>query len=133
MLIILPQTWLVIIPGNFLVDSAVLIIAMHVLKLTDKKRFYLKHILLVFVFGFLSDLLGALSILLLMFFELGGPMGDSPLITVPGLLIAAGSIFVLNYFVTFRKCEKALKLRLALTFAIATAPYTFLIPSAWIY
>ena len=49
------------------------------------------------------------------------------------MLVSAALIFVFNYFVTFRREEKAIRLRLALTFAIVTAPYTFLVPSGWLY
>jgi hypothetical protein len=52
---------------------------------------------------------------------------------VPGVLIAAALIFVFNYYITFRKDEKSLRMRLSLIFAIATAPYTFLIPSSLLY
>ena len=132
-LMLLPQLWLIILPGNFLIDSLVLIISMYALKLTEKKAFYKQHILKIFLFGMLSDIIGAAYLFLMAFvFELG-IMGDELYLTGPALLIAAGMIFVLNYFVTFKKEEKPLRLRLALTFAIVTAPYTFLIPSRWIY
>jgi hypothetical protein len=42
-------------------------------------------------------------------------------------------IFVFNYFFTFKKLDKMLKMKLSVIFAVVTAPYTFLIPSAWLY
>ena len=60
-------------------------------------------------------------------------MGDEPYLTVPALLISAALIFVLNYFVTFRKIDRKTRLTLSLIFAIVTAPYTFLVPSSWLY
>ena len=132
-LMLLPQLWLVILPGNFLIDSLVLIISMYALKTPEKKVFYKQHILKIFLFGMLSDIIGAAYLFLMAFvFELG-IMGDELYLTGPALLLAAGMIFVLNYFVTFKKEEAPLRLRLALIFAIVTAPYTFLIPSSWIY
>lgn len=133
MLLTLPLAWHIVIPGNFLIDSLVLFIAIYVLKLEDKWRFYRRHILPVFFFGFLADILAALPMWAGVYLELGGTYGDSPLITIPGMAVAAGLIYVFNYFISFRKCEKALRKKLALTFAIATAPYTFLIPSTWVY
>ena len=62
-----------------------------------------------------------------------GTMGDGVYLTIPAVVISAVCIFLLNYFVTFRKQDKALRKKLALTFAIATAPYTFMIPTGWIY
>ncbi|MBQ4581148.1 MAG: hypothetical protein IJA83_10860 [Clostridia bacterium] len=133
MLMLFPQIWLIVLPGNFLIDSLVLVIAMHVLKIEQRKAFYKRHILPVFGFGLLADAIGSAYMLLMAFvFELGR-MGDEPYITVPALLISAVMIFLLNYFVTFRRLDKFLRLRLALTFALATAPYTFLVPSSWLY
>lgn len=133
MLVTLPVVWYLVIPGNFIIDSLVLLVAMKVLNMEDRKGFYKTHILPVFGFGFLADILAAVPMWLGMYLELGGAYGDSLLLTVPGVLIAGVLIFVFNYFISFRKCEKPLRRKLALIFAIATAPYTFLIPSRWLY
>lgn len=135
MLVTLPYLWYLVIPGNFVIDSLVLIIAMKVLKMEERMTFYRKHILPVFCFGFLADILAAAAMWGSVFLweDLMGPYGDSPLLTVPGVLVAAALIYVFNYFISFRKCEKPLRRKLALTFAIATAPYTFLIPSRMLY
>lgn len=132
MLMLFPQMWLIVLPGNFLIDSLVLLISLHVLKITDKKRWYKGHILKIFGFGLLADVIGAGYMLLAFVFGLGR-MGDEPYITLPALVISAVLIFVLNYYATFRKADSRTRLRLALTFAVATAPYTFLIPSSWLY
>jgi hypothetical protein len=134
MLLMFPAAWIAVIPGNFLIDSLVLILSMIALKMSDRKRFYWKHILQIFLLGFLSDIIAAgIMLLLCSKFEIGGNFADGPLLTVPGVLIAAALIFVFNYYITFRKDEKSLRMRLSLIFAIATAPYTFLIPSSLLY
>lgn len=133
MLVTMPYIWYLVIPGNFIIDSLVLVIAMKVLKLEKRMEFYKKHILKVFLLGFLADLLAAVPMWVMVYLDMGGTYGDSPLLTVPGLLIAMGLLYVFNYFVSFKDCEPGLRKKLALTFAIATAPYTFLIPSKWIY
>ena len=133
MLLLLPQLWLIVFPVNFIVDSIVLIISTFALKISCKKQFYKRRIFLVFGFGMLSDIIGSLYMLLLgLVFELG-VMGDEFYLTIPALLISAVLIFLFNYLVTFKKDEKALRFKLSLIFAIATAPYTFLIPSSWLY
>ena len=133
MLLLFPQMWAIVLPGNFIIDSLVLIISMFALKMTEKKRFYKRHTFQIWGFGMLSDIVGAAYMFLLMWaFEVGS-MGDELYLTIPALIISAALIFVLNYFVTFRKSDKVLRLKLALTFAIVTAPYTFLIPSSWLY
>ena len=132
-LMLIPTVWLIVLPGNFLIDSLVLVTAMFALKIGEKKSFYKKHILKLYCFGLLSDLVGSAFLFVMAFvFELG-VYGDEWYMTVPAVLIAAGCIFLLNYYVTFRRSEQPVRVRLALTFAIATAPYTFLIPSSWLY
>lgn len=60
-------------------------------------------------------------------------LGDELYLTIPGLLIAIALIFVFNYYITFRKLQKSSRFKLALMFAVITAPYTFLVPSSWLY
>ena len=133
MLLLFPQMWLIVLPGNFIIDSLVLLISMAVLKIADKKQWYKKHILKIYAFGLLADIIGSAYMLLMMVgFELGR-MGDELYLTIPALAISAVLIFVFNYLITFRKADKVLRLKFALTFAIVTAPYTFLIPSSWLY
>lgn len=133
MLLMFPVTWFVVIPGNFLIDSLVLVISMKVLKLADKKQWYKQYILKIFVFGMLSDIIGAAYMLLMVAVFEVGRMGDELYLTIPGLIISAVMIFVFNYFVTFKKIDKSLRYKLSLIFAVVTAPYTFLVPSSWLY
>ncbi len=133
MLMLFPTVWLIVLPGNFLIDSLVLFIALRWLGIDEKKLWYKRHILKIFTFGMLSDLVGAAYMLLMMTrFDVGN-MGDELYLTLPAILLAATLVFLSNYYITFRKVEKPLRLKLALTFAIVTAPYTFLVPSSWLY
>lgn len=132
-LMLIPATWLVVLPGNFLIDSLVLVIFMHRAKMEQKKTFYKRHILQIFGFGLLADMVGAAWLFLCAYVFEWGVYGDELYMTVPAAAIAGGCIFLLNYYVTFRKVEAPVRRNLALTFAIATAPYTFLIPSSWVY
>ena len=131
-LMIFPVTWLIVLPGNFLIDSLVLIVTLRLLKITDKKAWYKRYILKIFGFGMLADVIGAAFLFLMMILEVYD-IRNELLLTSPAMLVSAALIFVINYFVTFRREEKAIRLRLALTFAIVTAPYTFLVPSGWLY
>ncbi|MBE6622694.1 MAG: hypothetical protein E7621_00665 [Ruminococcaceae bacterium] len=133
MLMLFPQLWLIVLPGNFIIDSLVLIISLFALKIAGKKQFYKKHILKIFAFGLFSDIIGsAYMLFMVLVFEIGR-MGDELYLTLPGLLISATLIFVFNYFITFRKCDRKIRLWMPIVFAVFTAPYTFLIPSSWIY
>lgn len=133
MLLLFPVLWLIVLPGNFIIDSIVLMISMLIMKMPEKKDFYKKNILKIFGFGLLADAVGSVYMLIMMIgFELGR-MGDEWYLTVPALLIASGLIFVFNYFITFKSFDKKKRFKLALVFAVATAPYTFLVPSGWLY
>ena len=59
MLLLFPQVWLIVLPGNFIIDSLVLIMSMLVLKISEKKQFYKRHILKIYGFGMLSDIIGS--------------------------------------------------------------------------
>ena len=127
-----PMFWLIAIPANFIIDSIVLIVSMFILKVNEKKKFYIRNIWKVFLFGFASDIIGSvLMFTVLCLFDLGNP--DALYLTLPGLLISAGLIFIFNYFISFRKIDKKQRLIFSLIFSIITAPYLFLIPMAWIY
>ena len=132
MLLLIPYLWLIILPGNFFIDSLVLLAAMAIFKIADRKRWYKQYIVPIFCFGILSDLIGSGYMLLMVVLNVSR-MGDEWYLTVPAILIVAAAIFLLNYFVTFRREDKAIRLKMALTFAIVTAPYTFLVPSSWLY
>ena len=133
MLLMFPQIWLIVLPGNFIIESLVVIISMFVLKIAEKKQYYKQHILKIYGVGILSDIIGAAYMFLLMWVFEVGSMGDELYLTLPALTISAALIFVFNYFATFKKTDKALRLKLSLIFAIVTAPYTFLVPSNWLY
>ena len=64
MLMLFPTVWLIVLPGNFLIDSLVLFIALRWLGIDEKKLWYKRHILKIFTFGMLSDLVGAAYMLL---------------------------------------------------------------------
>ena len=132
MLILFPQMWLIVLPGNFLIDSLVLLLGMYVLKIAEKGAFNKQNILKIFQFGLLADVIGAAFMLLMLVLNIS-VMGDEWYFTVPAIIISAVCIFVLNYYVTFRTADKNLRFKLAMTFALATAPYTFLIPTSWLY
>ena len=133
MILLFPQIWLVVLPGNFIIDSIVLIISMILLKIADKKQWYKQHIIKIYLFGMISDIIGAGYMLLLMTVFDVGSMGDELYLTAPALVISSVLIFILNYFITFKKSDKLLRLKLSIIFAFVTAPYTFLIPSSWLY
>ena len=136
MVILLPQLWIAVFAGNFIIDSLVLIVLMSAFKMSERKQWYKKHILKVFSFGFISDFIGALYMLGILY--LGAFLEfevevDAPLLTVPAMVLSAALIFVFNYFVSFKKADRKIRLKSSIVLAVCTAPYTFLIPVSWLY
>lgn len=133
MLLLFPWFWVIVLLGNFLIDSLVLILSECFFKVEEKWQFYKKNILKIFSVGILSDIIGSAFMIIMMFGFRLGRMGDEFYLTIPALIISAVCIFILNYFWTFKKCSKRIRFRFALIFAIITTPYTFLVPSSWLY
>ena len=132
MLLLFPQMWLIVLPGNFIIDSLVLLVLLKMLNFSQIKKYYKRHILKIFGIGLLSDIIGSAYMLIMVMLEIGR-MGDEWYITVPALLISAVFIYVLNFYMSFRNFDRRTRIKLSLAFAILTAPYTFLVPSKLLY
>ncbi|MCI8442293.1 MAG: hypothetical protein HFG27_07170 [Provencibacterium sp.] len=151
-LLLLPQLWLIVIPGNFLIDSAVLLLSLHFLHIEGKKEIYKRSILKIFLFGFLSDLAGSLLLFLSQLVDayfgdwwyqnMTNAIAMNPfenifafLYVLAALLLSGGCIYLLNRRFSFRKTSlsPALQKRLSLLLAVFTAPYLFFFPSNLIY
>ena len=152
-----PLMWIFSLTGNVVLDSVVLLlVSLIVFKKLDGK-FYKKNILKVWGLGFLADFIGVGYLLLLddigwkyiMEFEesdsfIYNLMMDMHLVTfgqeyatvgsnlflLSGILLAAVAIFLLDYFIVFKKTDMTKKQKMisALMFAVLTAPYTYFIP-----
>ena len=157
LLFVIPQTWLVILPGNLLIDCAVLFLTLAVLKRRDKRRLMAPLWWRFWWQGFAADAIGTGWMFLgEMLFEhlmlgLGSRPGqpgyyvslfdplDSPLSAawaLAGVAIAAVCICYLDLW-ALRGHAAALtereRKRVALSMAVFTAPWTFLLPSSWLY
>ena len=132
MLLLFPQMWLIVLPGNFIIDSIVLLVSMMILKIEGRKQKYKKYILKIFLLGLLSDIIGSAFLFFMLITEVSS-MGDEIYITIPAIIISAVLIYVFNYFFTFKNAEVNFRRKMSLIFAIVTAPYTFLIPTTWLY
>lgn len=144
-LLIFPITWIIVLPANFIIDSIVLLITLKLLKQTDIKENYKKTILKVWMFGFLSDFIGA-GILFLTQMPRGewwneyiaSPVSYNPFDNWYSLsyvfiaIIASGiAIYLFNIKISFKTLNYELKTKkiIALSLAIFTAPYILLVPS----
>ncbi|MHC1722262.1 MAG: hypothetical protein AB9836_03540 [Aminipila sp.] len=152
MLLIFPPTWIVILPANFIIDSLVLLIALKfIIKNTDIKKNYKKTILKVWSLGFAADIVGTLTLFIVEtgFSNMGNdvinhleaiywnPL-DNPyafLYVCFAIAISTILIFIFNYKISFKNVDlnKIENIKVSLTLAILTAPYTFLIPTEMFY
>ena len=154
LLLFFPPIIFITLAGNFIIDSVVIIACFFIFKLSQfqksLKPFYNESILKVWGFGFLADIVGAAILFLL------GILGDyfglpndliaginydpfaHPLavaIIVFSMLVSGVLIFIFNYNFVFKKQieDKKSRFKLALTIAIITMPWTFLLPTKWFY
>lgn len=132
-LMLIPTAWLVVLPANFIIDSLVILITMKMIGVLAKGEMYKKSIIKVWIFGFVSDIIGAAFLLLTMWVLELPNQGDDLYLTLPAMLIAAMFIFIFNYSISFKGYDRKIRFKMALSLAILTAPYTFLIPLEWIY
>ncbi|MGB4198652.1 MAG: hypothetical protein WBJ82_06065, partial [Tepidanaerobacteraceae bacterium] len=121
LLLFFPPVILVTIVGNFIIDSLVICICYFAFKLSDNlalKTFYTGSIYKVWVFGFMSDLIGAAILFttgilgdsLGIPYEIYSAINFDPFsnpvalaIIVFAMAVSALLIFLLNYKVTFKK------------------------------
>ncbi|MDU5109999.1 MAG: hypothetical protein E6248_06100 [Clostridium sp.] len=146
-----PITWIVVLPANFIIDSLVILITLMVLKINDKKTIYKKAIFKAWIFGFLSDFIGTVIMIIpsLIFSKLPknismwidknliSPLAYNPFSSIYSalwgilaVLVAGYFIYLFNYKVTLKNIDIEIRSKkiLAISLAVFTAPYLFFIP-----
>ena len=153
MLMLFPQMWLLIIPINFLLDSVVILITGKLRKIKNILECYKKSIMKSFLFGFAADSIGAVVMLIPEFtqngwrqntvlYEISRAMMLNPfsnifvfLYVILAIVVSMFFIYNFNLKFVFKKLdiEEKEKKILALAMMFVTAPYTFLVPTVWLY
>lgn len=136
----LPPAWLVVLPGNLLIDGAVLFLSLTALKCPDRGA-RMRWLLPPFwICGFLADFAGTVWMCLGLFVsELSGgwnlycPLEHPAAFvwTFSAVALSSACIYALDSF--FLRGElsplpERERRRTALTMAVVTAPWTFFIP-----
>lgn len=153
MLVLFPQTWMFVVPINFLVDSLVILITGKIRKLKNVMECYKKSILKSFLFGFVADFIGGFVMFLPEILphewftnpilkDIRSSIMANPFTNIFSLMYVLLAIIVSMFFIynlnlkyVFKKLdidEKDKKV-LALVMMFVTAPYTFLVPTTWLY
>ena len=145
-LLYLFPSWLIpaMLAGNFIIDSLVFFLTARWQRLDNPLVLWKRVILRIWLFGFASDILGAL--LNLVVYALQGVMQSAGLLdlsvwnpmlfpaatitALPGVLLAGWLIYWFNRKFTCPRIgiDPATTHKLCLAFAIVTAPYAMLIP-----
>lgn len=147
-LFILPITWIIIIPANFLIDTIVLLIALKLLKVQKISKVYKSSILKIWIFGFIADIIGSIALLLTqllpesLYSSITKPVALNPftsiwavIIVLIAIFISGFIIYVLNSRFTFNKTKLSKKriVQISLIFAVITAPWALLYPTEYLY
>ena len=149
LLIFLPSyLWLILIPLNYIIDRVVLRWSLG--DMPDKGLFCRKHTWKICLAGFLSDLAGALILLIISIpladlneklYDLGHAIMFDPfsnllglLIVVASIAVSAACIYLLDKWILRRAgLDPEQVKRSAFRLALITAPYLYLFPSRLLY
>lgn len=156
----IPILWLVSFVGNFVIDTVVVLITYLFLFKSFDFKFYKKHILKIWILGFVADIIGvfylsavsiatdpsyyespkniAESILSGIYLATNHSVFDSFwsfAFVFSGVILSAVFIFIFNYYVIlFNSGLTKQQIRtISLSIAVFTAPYTFLLPKELFY
>lgn len=153
---LIPVTWIVVLPANFVVDLLVVLLTMKALKITELRRRARAVIVRVWLLGFAADFAGTALMFLSNIIDLdyGTPLGRwwyenitnavaySPFDSVFSVLwitvcvaLTGVLIYWLNLKVSLKKLDlpDAQKKKVALSLAVFTAPYLFYLPTSWFF
>ena len=148
-LFVFPPVLLLVLPGNFIIDSMIFFLAAKFLTIKNIKSIYKKTILRVWGFGFLADIVGA--VFLFLSFTIPGTWWNDNIIAalawnpatniyallycLAAITLSGFLIYYLNYNFTFKKIDMDVlkKKRLCFYIALLTAPYLFLLPTELFY
>ena len=155
MMWIFPPLALLALIGNFVIDSLVILAAFAIFKVVKSTglsmgQLYKKSILKVWIFGFLGDIVGAIMLFVTMLIlETGEGANDiisaicyNPFSNIIGLIIVVAAvvlavllIWTFNYYIVFNRLidDSKIRMKVAITIAIVTMPWTYLIPTQWLY
>lgn len=128
-----PPLIFLILGGNFIIDSFVVLI---ISKICFKKvigKFYLRNVFAAWGFGFAADIVGAVICFSMLFSGI-----DSEISVVIGFLISVLMIFVFDFFITFNPAihkeyclNMTQRIFSSIAFAIFTSPVSFFLPDSF--
>lgn len=151
LLFLVPAVWLIVLPGNLIIDCAVVFFTLLALKHTQKKVVLRHAWWRVWLLGFAADFVGALLLLPCMFAldflpepwnswlvpVMYNPFESWLAFAVTSLAVVVGGLCIYLFDRRALRSCTALDDRqrhiVALTLAIVTAPWLFFFPTQYIY
>lgn len=156
LLCLIPITWLVVLPANFLIDLLVVVLTMKYLKVKDIKINAKSVILKVWIFGFIADFIGTISMVMAnlinfnyetqlgkwWYHNISNAVSYNPFESIYSILWVTACVIITAFFIylfNYKFCLKKLNLsneqkkKIALSLAIFTAPYLFYLPTVWFF
>ena len=153
---LVPVTWIVVLPANFLIDLLVVVLTMKYLKIQDLKLNVRAVILRVWMFGFIADFIGTAAMFMANVIDFGyetelgkwwydnitNAVSFNPFESIYSVLWVTGCVIITAFFIylfSYKFSLKKSKLsneqrkKLALSLAVFTAPYLFYLPTAWFF
>lgn len=153
---VIPITWFIILPVNFLIDLLVVVLTMKCLKIENIKALVKPTILRIWIFGFIADLIGTVLMIIpsLIQFDYNSQIGmwwyhnlSNAIMYNPfksiyafiwvtvSLVTTAYCIYRFNFKICLKKIDLSLiqKKKIALSLAVFTAPYAFYLPTAMFF
>lgn len=153
---LIPTVLIIVLPANFLLDFLVVFLTMKHLNILARREKLRSCIWKIWLFGFVSDLIGTAFLLLATEISPGtdtafgkwwythlteavstNPFSNlfSILWVAAGVIIAGCCIYFFNLKVSFRKMDASeiQKKKLAASLAVFTAPYLFFLPTSIFY
>ena len=153
---LMPISWIVVLPANFLIDLLVVVLTMKCLKVNDIKKNSGKVIAKVWLFGFIADFIGTAVMVMasVIYFDSKTKLGEwwyenisnavsyNPLSSIYSVLWVTAAVIITAFFIylfNYKFClnetdlVSAQKKKIALSLAVFTAPYLFYLPTSWFY
>lgn len=156
LLCLIPMTWVIVLPANFLIDLLVVVLTMKYLKVKEIKLNAKSVILKVWIFGFIADFIGTSAMFManVIDFNYQTSLGKwwynnitnavsyNPFESLYAILWITTCVIITSFFIylfNYKFCLKKSTLddeqkkKVALSLAIFTAPYLFYLPTAWFF
>ena len=153
---LVPITWIVVLPANYLIDWLVVVLTMKCLRISDIKQKARAVIWKVWIMGFVADFIGTFAMFMSNLIEFDGEtewgawwtenivnaVSYNPFHSPFAFLWVSVCIGLTGFFIylfNVKWCLKKAEIsdgerkKVALSLSVFTAPYLFYLPTEWFF